>query len=147
MKYLVAVVLWVVASSPEAWAQSREQAASPDVNPGLWEITVQLVAPISGEPTTSEICIANDQAKIKVPKTKAKDDCQATETPSASNEVAYTIQCQKLKRSTTAKFAYYGDHYDGISTTTMNGVEFKMKYTAKRLGACDASSQDTGVAR
>jgi hypothetical protein len=142
MKYVFVILLSVAAISPAAWAQSKEQSAPSDLNPGLWEITAQMVAPMTGEPSTSEVCITGDEAKLKVPKTKATDDCQATETPSASNEVAYTIQCPKLKRSTTAKFTYYGNRYERVSTTNMDAVEIKMKYTAKRIGACDSSSRE-----
>jgi hypothetical protein len=128
----------LVMLAPAMWAQSKEDASTVTLlTPGLWEVTVQMEAPIVGAPSMSEVCIVGDQAKVKAPKTKAKDDCQATDVPSASNEVAYTVQCSKQKRSTSVKFTYYGDRYEGTSVTNLNGIEVKVKYTAKRVGACD----------
>jgi hypothetical protein len=123
-----------------ASGQSRESASSKDLNPGLWEITIQTESPAVGLPATSEVCIAGDQDKLKKPKTNPKDDCQAIDVPAASNEVAFTVTCAKLKRSTSVKFSYLGDRYEGVAVTNLDGIEIRTKYTAKRLGACDSNS-------
>jgi len=127
--------------TPLVWAQSKETATPALITPGLWEITTQMESPLVGPPATAEVCLAGDEAKLKTPKHKAKDDCQATETPSASNEAAYSVNCSKLKRQTTVKFSYFGDRYEGIAITNMDGVVIRTKYTARRIGACDAASQ------
>jgi hypothetical protein len=138
MRYWLAILVLIVALSPVAMGQSKEHAAPSDLNPGLWEVTVQMVEPLTGEPVTTEVCLSGDQGKFKAPKLKAKDNCQSSETPSPSNEIVYAVQCTKPKWSTAVKFAYFGDRYEGTMSTVMNGGdEVKMKYTAKRIGTCD----------
>lgn len=141
MRYVLGTVLFAIALAPAAWAQSREQAKPPDMVPGLWEMTVQMVAPLVGPEMTSQQCVASeDEGKVKKPKAKAKDDCDGTDVPAAANEVAYTVQCTKLKRTGNVKFTYFGDHYEGVAVTLMDGMEVRTKYTGRRIGTCEAQS-------
>jgi len=143
MRYVLGMVLLVTALAPAALGQSKENANSKDLNPGLWEITIQMESPLVGLPSTSEVCMSGDQDKWKKPKTNPKDDCQAADVPAAANEVSFTVTCAKLKRSTTSKFTYSGDHYEGVAITNLDGIEIRTKYTARRIGTCDANSAAT----
>jgi len=141
MRYVLGFVLLAIALAPATMAQSREQAKPADMAPGLWEMTVQMEAPLVGPVMTSQQCIASeDEGKVKKPKAKKKDDCDGTDVPAASNEVAYSVHCTKLKRTGNVKFTYYGDHYEGTAVTIMDGMEVRTKYTGRRIGACDTQS-------
>jgi hypothetical protein len=142
MRYVLGTLLLLVVLSPNAWAQAKEQANTSDLNPGLWEVTFQMESPFPGPVTTTEVCIA-EQGKVKKPKNNPKDDCQGADEPSASNEVAYTVNCAKLKRSSRIKFTYYGDRYEGTGVIDMDGIEVHTKYTGRRIGSCDSSSNAT----
>jgi len=132
------MLLLLIALAPVLWAQPKETAKPVALlESGLWEVTVQMESPIAGAPSTSQFCISGDEAKLKAPKPINDHDCQTTDVPSASNEAAYTTQCSKEKRTTSVKFMYYGDRYEGTSVTHMDGIEVKVKYTAKRIGACN----------
>jgi len=140
MRYVLGLILLAITTVPAAFGQSKETANSKDLSSGLWEITIQTESPVVGLPATSEVCLSGDEDKLKKPKTHPKDDCQAIDVPAASNEVAFTVNCAKLKRSTSVKLSYLGDRYEGIAVTNLDGIEIRTKYTAKRLGACDSNS-------
>jgi hypothetical protein len=139
MRRLYAVccfVLLIAVISPCAKAQTDPLA----LKPGLWELTVEMKSPIAAPPVTSEFCIAKEHGKPDRPQTKSKDDCQVLDQPAPGNEAAYTVTCAKLKRTLKANFKYYGDHYEGTTTTTWNDVEIVHTYTARLIGECESAS-------
>ena len=71
------------------------------------------------------------------PKAKPSDDCQITLDTAARNETNYTVHCAKRKETSTARFAYAGDHFNGTLTIKTEDGEVQQIYTAVRLGACD----------
>jgi hypothetical protein len=106
--------------------------------PGLWEITVQTRSPIVGPPLTHTVCI--DKALLtrpEPPKAKASDDCQVQPDTAAVNETAYTIRCTKQNVTSSVRFTYRGDHFDGTATITKADGEIRQVYSAKRVGECD----------
>lgn len=125
----------------------QAQTAKPVVMvPGLWEITVQARSPMIGPPITHTVCI--DKAHVTrpdPPKSKPNDDCQALPNAAAANETAYTIHCARRNVTTTSRFTYSGDHFDGtVVITTANG-EVHQVYTAKRLSDCEEDVPDAPV--
>jgi hypothetical protein len=128
-------------------ATTRAQSAGAAVMvPGLWEITVQTKSPIVGPPITHTACI--DKAHVTrpdPPKSRASDDCQVSPNSSAANETAYTVHCAKGNVTTTSRFTYSGDHFDGTVTIVTAKGEIHQVYTAKRISDCDDSPVDPPV--
>lgn len=114
--------------------------------PGLWEITVQTRSPIVGPLLTHTVCI--DKAHVtrpEPPKSKATDDCQVSPDSAAANETAYTVRCAKRKITSTSRFSYSGDHFEGAVTINKADSEIHQVYTAKRIGDCDDAPLDPGA--
>jgi len=113
-------------------------AEPPVIQPGLWEITVQTRSPILGPPITHTVCIAKARATPPAaPKSKPSDDCQVLADAAAANETAYTTRCAKRNVTSTLRFTYLGDHFDGTATIKTADAEIQQVYTAKRIGDCD----------
>lgn len=114
-------------------------AAAPPLNPGRWQITIKTEAPVSMPPTTAEVCVTKEQAAHPEPaKGKPTDDCQVHGAAMNGNVLTYTTQCGKRKSSSTAKFTYAGDSYEGVVTIKVGDMEVRQTYSAKRLGGCDS---------
>src|SRR6266850_7376065 len=100
--------------SGRAWAAAP---GASDITPGLWEITVQTRSPILAAPISHTVCIDKaSSTKPQPPKSKAHDDCQVIPDSAAANETAYTVRCAKRKVTTTSRFTYLGDHFNGTVT-------------------------------
>jgi hypothetical protein len=82
-------------------------------------------------------------ARPEPPKSKKNDDCQVTPDAAAANETAYTVRCAKKKVTSTLRFTYSGDHFDGTVTIKNADEAIQQIYTAKRIGDCDLP--DTSV--
>lgn len=144
----VVFAVWLVAFaaiivSPHASAQSNAPVL---MTPGLWEITVQLESPDPGPATTSQQCVTPEKSRPVPPKSKAKDDCQIVETPSPANEIAYTVNCSKLKRTSRSQFTYFGDRFEGTVTTDFGKIAVRTKYTARRIGDCESGASGAAAA-
>jgi hypothetical protein len=106
--------------------------------PGLWEITVQTVSPIKGPLLTHTVCIDKEHVtRPDPPKSKPKDDCQALPDTAAANETAYTVRCAKQKVTSSSRFTYSGDHFEGTVTINKEDVVINQVYSAKRVSDCD----------
>jgi hypothetical protein len=134
--FSLSVALSVVAL---AGVRAEAQPAGAAVmTPGLWQITVQTQSPIVGPPITHTVCI--DKAHVtrpEPPKSKPADDCQVSLDPAAANETAYTIHCAKRNVSSSSRFTYSGDHFDGTVKITTADAEVHQVYTALRIGDGD----------
>jgi hypothetical protein len=127
----------VLASSIAGTANA--QSAGPAVLvPGLWEITMQTRSPIVAEPISHTVCIDKTQlTKPAPPKSKAHDDCQVLPDAAAANQTAYTVHCAKRKVTTTSRFTYSGDHFEGTVTIKNTDGEVQQVYSGVRIGDCD----------
>jgi hypothetical protein len=140
--FVVSVLLAALITG-RAHAQS---SAKEVMTPGLWEITVQTVSPIKGPPITQTVCIDKAHAtRPSPPKSRTSDDCQVSTDAAAANETAYTVRCAKRKTTSSARFTYAGDHYDGTVTITTPDAEIHQVHTAKRIGDCDEPLTDPPV--
>jgi hypothetical protein len=132
-----------VLMSGSANAQARGAAV---MTAGLWEITMQTRSPIVAAPISHTVCIAETQVtRPEPPKSRAHDDCQVLPDAAAANQTAYTVRCAKRQVTTTARFTYSGDHYEGTVTIKSAGGEVQQVYTAVRIGDCDPSPGLTTV--
>jgi Protein of unknown function (DUF3617) len=135
---LLAISVLFAAFTARVHAQAAPPAGAAVMLPGLWEITIQTRSPILAAPVSHTVCIDKTQVtKPEPPKSKPKDDCQVLPDAAAANQTAYTVRCTKRKSSSTSRFTYSGDHFDGTVTTTLPEGEFQQVYTAVRIGDCD----------
>jgi len=106
--------------------------------PGLWQITVQTHSPILSAPITHNVCVDKAlTARPDPPKAKSKDDCQVFPDPSPSNETAYTIRCATQRNSSSSRFTYLGDHFQGTVTLHNEIGDIQQTYTGVRVGDCE----------
>jgi hypothetical protein len=137
-------VLFVAAIAVGATSAHAQTAGPAVLVPGLWEITVQTRSPIVGPVLTHTVCIDKwHVTRPEPPKTKSADDCQVSPDSAAANETAYTIRCTKRKITSTSRFTYSGDHFDGIVTIKTGDEDVRQVYTAVRIGACDDLPADS----
>jgi Protein of unknown function (DUF3617) len=137
---------FIVLASLTVGSAHAQAAGAAVLVPGLWEITVQTRTPILAAPLTHTVCI--DKAHVtrpEPPKSRPNDDCQVAPDASAANETAYTVRCVKGKVTTTYRFIYSGDHFDGTVTIVRAKDEVHQVYTAKRISDCDDSPADAPV--
>ncbi len=131
---LIFAILAVIAGG----AALAQQGPAELMIPGLWEITMQTHAPVTGPPITHTVCI--DKALVsrpQPPRLKASEDCQVQPDAAAANETAYTIRCGKLGRTSSWRFVYLRDRFEGTATITTPAEEIRQTYTAKRIAPCD----------
>jgi hypothetical protein len=146
MRFRIFVATSIVFAAFIATAVQAQTAKAEVMVPGLWEITVQTRSPIVGPPITQTVCIDKGHAtRPAPPKSRASDDCQVTPSASAANETAYTVHCTKRGITSSARFTYAGDHYDGVVTITTPDGEIHQVHTAKRIGDCDEPVPDPPV--
>jgi hypothetical protein len=143
MRFRIFITTSIVFAALIATGVQAQTAKADVMVPGLWEITVQTRSPIVGPPITHTACIDKAHAaRPDPPKSRASDDCQVSPNASAANETAYTVRCTKRNVTTTSRFTYSGDHFDGtVVITTANG-EVHQVYTAKRISDCDEPLPD-----
>lgn len=146
MRFRIFVATSIVFAALIATGVQAQTAKTDVMVPGLWEITVQTRSPIVGPPITQTVCIDKGHAaRPAPPKSRASDDCQVSPDAAAANETAYTVRCAKRRITSSARFTYAGDHYDGVVTITTPDGEIHQVHTAKRIGACDEPEPDPPV--
>ena len=118
-------------------AASATAATSPILLPGRWQITIRPELPVAAPEMTVETCLSAVEAeRPEPPRGKPTDDCQVVGSPLQGNVLAYVIKCSKRDATTTGRFTYNGDHYDGVVEGKIDGRKFRQVHTAIRLGDC-----------
>ena len=139
MRFRIAVVfLLLVAAVVAGISHAQQPTAQAAMASGLWEVTVQTRSPIAGAPLTHTVCIDKALAlRPDPPRSRPSDDCQVQPDAAASNETAYTVRCTKRGVTSSFRFTYWGDHFDGSSTITSSEGHVQQTFSGKRVGACD----------
>lgn len=135
--FLIATAATVTLTMPLA-------AESPHlIDPGLWEVTIRTESPVPSSPMTTTVCISSEKAKKppEPPKHKESDDCKVTGGGVTGNVLAYSLKCSKRNATSTFRFEYHGDTYEGIVETKTDAGEVRQIYSGRRVGECDAESQ------
>jgi hypothetical protein len=136
--FLATFIALALLIAVRAGAQTAPAPPAPVMLPGLWEITVQTRAPVVGPALTHTVCIDKEHAaRPDPPKTRRTDDCQVSPDASAANETAYTVRCAKRNLTSTSRFSYSADHFEGAVTINTADAEIHQVYTAIRVGDCD----------
>jgi len=144
MRHRSFLATFIVLASLTAGSAHAQAPGAAVMVPGLWEITVQTRTPILAAPLSHTVCIDKMHvARPDPPKSRPTDDCQVSPDAAAANETAYTVRCTKRSVTTTSRFTYSGDHFDGAVTIHTADGEVQQIYTAVRISDCD-DTPDTG---
>jgi len=123
-------------------------AAAPTLQPGLYDISVQIVMkgmPIQMPVMTFRQCLtAQDVADGKAYAANENKDCTISKLSERGNQVSYDFNCameggQRMvgRASGTTRATGYDVMMNGRFVPVMEGMgEFSQKLSAKRLGAC-----------
>jgi len=123
-------------------------AAAPTLQPGLYDISVQIVMkgmPIQMPVMTFRQCLtAQDVADGKAYAANENKDCTISKLSERGNQVSYDFNCameggQRMvgRASGTTHATGYDVMMNGRVVPAMEGMgEFSQKLSAKRLGAC-----------
>lgn len=112
-------------------------AAQPIIRPGLWEITITTELPMKTPPSTVVQCLTKEEIKrLDVPRGKSGDDCKASGARSGTS-LDYSVSCSKRPRTSTARFTFTADTYDGVVTVKENSMEIRQVFSARRIADCE----------
>ena len=122
------------------------QAAPPNMQPGMWEITTKMEMPgmpMQMPPQTVKRCFKKEDLKESKDALPADKTCKFDDLKESGNTVRWKMSCNGAEgpMTGTGEVTYAGQSYSG--TTTMvgkaGGESFKMnqKYSAKRVGDCN----------
>jgi hypothetical protein len=111
---------------------------SPNMKPGLWEITTKThMQGMNLPPSTVTQCLTEDDM---VPSSSQPgQECEVIDMKTSGNTVTWTMKCtsggQKVKSKGSVE--YYGTSFKGTVTTILeDGMEIESAMTGKRLGDC-----------
>ncbi len=113
--------------------------SGPDLNEGMWEITVDLEIPgmpMKMPPSTYTQCIKKDQA---IPSDKRPDQqCVTRDVTTQGNTVTWTVMCTNPGGQMTGKgmVTYHKDKMDGSMTMEGQGMKMVSNFKGHRVGAC-----------
>jgi hypothetical protein len=132
-KSVVSIMLWLAIVS---FAQA---GSGPDLNEGMWEITVDLEVP--GMPmkmpsSTYTQCLKKDQA---IPNDeKPGQECVTKDVTTKGNTVAWTVTCTNPGGQMSGKgmATYHKDKMDGSMTMEGQGMKMVSHFKGHRVGAC-----------
>ena len=132
-KLMVSVILCLAVVS------YTQASSGPDLNEGMWEITVSLEIPgmpMKMPPSTYTQCIKKDQA---VPnENQPGQECVAKDITTSGNTVTWTMVCTNPGGQMTGKgrVTYNNDKMDGSMTMEGQGMKMTSNFKGHRIGAC-----------
>lgn len=142
MRSMLTAALLVLSPLPAA-------AAAPVMQPGLYEISVQMVMkgmPMQMPVTTFQHCITPQDLVDGKAYISSKDnkDCKVSNLKQSGNKVSYDFACVMQGHGSMVGHSSGSSHATGYDMTTsgrfvpaMEGMsEFSQKMRAKRLGNC-----------
>lgn len=120
-------------------------AAPPNMQPGLWEITTKMEMPgmpMQMPPQTVRHCYKKEDIKESKDALPADKTCKLEDLQQSGNTVRWKVACQTDSgpMNGNGEITYAGQSYAG--SMTMNGkvdgqpINMTNKYSAKRLGDC-----------
>lgn len=119
--------------------------ATPVMQPGEWEITMQIEGVSKGEPMVTRMCMTKqDVAALAPPKGKTTDDCKVTGGGLTGPILNYAVKCDKKKVTTQTRLTFSGDRYEGTVTITSEGREIRQVISARRIGECEFTTSEGG---
>jgi hypothetical protein len=113
--------------------------SGPDLNEGMWEITVDVEIPgmpMKMPPSTYTQCLKKDRA---VPNDeKPGQACVTKDVTTKGNTVTWTMTCTNPGGQMTGKgmVTYHKDKMDGSMTLEGQGMQMVSHFKGHRIGAC-----------
>jgi hypothetical protein len=127
------------------FASTALHGATPVIQPGEWEITMQIEGVGSAEPMVTRVCMTRqDVAALAPPKGKGSDDCKVTGGGLTGPVLSYAVKCDKKKVTTQTRITFSGDRYEGTVTITTDGREIRQIMNARRIGECEFTPSEGG---
>ena len=140
--------LWKPAALAAGMLALSAHAAAPNMQEGLWEVTMKMEAPgmpAGIPPQVIQQCITKkdlEDPRRSTPGNDPKDDrCVVTDHKVQGNTATWNVACKGENAMTgTGTATYSGTSYTGSSKMTMKQggklQTMNMQYSGKRLGEC-----------
>ncbi len=115
--------------------------AEPNVNEGLWEITVKLElpgVPMTMPPVTRTECLGKDKLIPKTGKVENCQECKITDIDIRGNTVRWHEECNSPegKVIVDGEIVYNGDSYSGTIKIRQGNMHMTNKLKGRRIGPC-----------
>ena len=113
--------------------------STPNMNPGLWEITSQVEMPGMDMPaSTITQCITQDSLVPQAGSGQGQGQCEITDVQVQGDTVSWSITCdsQGGVMTGTGESTYHGDTFEGTSEMHMQGMDITTTMSGKRIGDC-----------
>jgi len=116
------------------------QAATVDMQPGMWEWTTQMKMAgmdLQIPPTVFSSCITQQDL---VPQNQSPNgDCKILENSTSGNTISWKIQCDSPHGSSTTsgKMTYSGSSASGAMDVVARGMAMSATMSGRRTGGCD----------
>ncbi len=113
--------------------------SGPDLNEGMWEITVDLEIqgmPMKMPPSTYTQCLKKDQA---IPNDeKPGQECVTKDVTTKGDTVTWMMACTNPGGQMTGKgmVTYHKDKMEGSMTLEGQGMQMVNHFKGRRIGAC-----------
>ncbi len=134
-KVFLGVLLWIGFGVNVAFA-------GPDMNPGKWELTIDMEMPGMPMKMPSQTVVQCLTDKEMVPDTQqGGQNCKINHVSTSGNTVTWTIDCDTPDGKTKGKgsITYNGDQMAGTVEieTGQEGMKIINKIKGRRIGDCD----------
>ena len=121
-------------------------AGAIEIETGAWEIRMQSVNPVSGQPIKETIIECIEDSNFDPAQTMMEDEaCRIVDKQESRNSVSWKIQCgggDMVSFSGEGSFISHGDSAEGemrmVMTMGQTRMEMRNKWSGKRISAtCD----------
>lgn len=110
----------------------------PDLNPGKWELSMQITEPSVTPVSRMVVCITTDSlTRIAAPVMRSGDGCTVGSLSFTSRSLSYVTTCPSINRRTTTTLTFGGDDYTITQVLSEPDQTVKQVITGKRVGTCE----------
>ena len=140
--YLMQLFSLVLISILSVVVSSGQAMAKVDMDPGMWEITIQMEAvgmPMSMPATTVKQCMTEEDL---VPQSNsAESGCEVFNIKTSGNTISYKMKCSAEGNDSVSSgvLTYNGSSMKGTIKMEVSGraaMQMTTKLSGKRLGRC-----------
>jgi len=127
--------LLVAIAAPAAFAADKTPG-----KPGKWQFSMQMEIPgmpFKMPPVKMEQCVSEQDAGTAIPRDKNSKDCKFSEPKVDGNTVTWTMDCPSQKMKGKGQMTFEEESMEGTMDIEADGQAMTMKYSGKRLGACE----------
>jgi hypothetical protein len=115
--------------------------ASPNVQEGLWEMTVKMELPsisMTLPPVVKKECLSKDKLIPKTGKVENCQECKISDVDIKGDTVKWHEECDSPegKVIVDGEIVYNGDSYSGVINIKQGNMNIISKISGKRIGPC-----------